>query len=70
MKEQHLERMNRKIVSVSHIKSEDAMAETRYWRSRPPVERLIALELLRMRITGYDNTQSRLQRVFTVTQRT
>jgi hypothetical protein len=45
------------------------LEETRFWLSKTPSERLIALELLRSRLAGYDNTHPRLQRFFTVTIR-
>jgi len=66
---QYLEKLDRSILTVSTLGEEDPRAETMYWLSKTPVERLIALELLRMRIAGYDNTKSRLQRVYTVTER-
>jgi hypothetical protein len=66
---QYLEKLDRSILTVSTLGEEDLRAETMYWLSKTPVERLIALELLRMRIAGYDNTKSRLQRVYTVAER-
>jgi hypothetical protein len=48
---------------------EDPLAETRFWLTKTPEERLAAVELLRMRLADYDNTTSRLQRFFTVTVR-
>ncbi|MEI6412337.1 MAG: hypothetical protein WCR52_23300 [Bacteroidota bacterium] len=66
---QYLEKLDRSILTVTTLGEEDPRAETMYWLSKTPVERLIALELLRMRIAGYDNTKSRLQRVYTVTER-
>jgi hypothetical protein len=39
-----------------------------YWRSRTPLERLQALELLRQIHYGYDPASERLQRVFEVVE--
>lgn len=41
-----------------------------YWLSKTPYERLIAVELMRQIIYGYDPSTTRLQRVFEITQRT
>ena len=65
----YLKKLDRSIVTITTLGEEDSRAETRFWLSKPPVERLIALELLRMRMHGYDNTQSRFQRFYTVTER-
>lgn len=68
MDEAPFPRLDRTLVTVGGLE-QDALAETRYWLSRPPVDRLLALELLRMRLSGYDNTTSRLQRFYTVIER-
>jgi len=68
MKE-YLEKMDRHVLIISTLGEEDPRAETMYWLSKPPIERLIALEILRMRMANYDNTQSGLQRIYTVTER-
>ena len=65
---QYLEKLDRSTVVVGSLKN-DPLDETRFWLTKPPVERLIALELLRTRLAGYDNTRPRLQRFFTVTVR-
>ena len=44
--------------------------EKNYWLTKTPTERLAAIELMRQIIYGYDPTSTRLQRVFTITQRT
>ncbi len=49
---------------------EDTTDEMEYWLSRTPQERVAAIELMRQIIYGYDPASTRLQRVFTVTQRT
>lgn len=76
MSDTYLEKMNKSIVVISDLK-EDPLEETRYWLTKTPEERIMALELLRMRIAGYDNTTvrqahcitSRLQRIYTITER-
>lgn len=56
------------ILNVGSLQ-EHPLAETRFWLTKTPEERLAAVELLRMRLADYDNTTSRLQRFFTVTVR-
>lgn len=65
---EYLLRLNRNVVTVSSLLDVDPRAEARYWLSKSPAERLIALEQLRMRLAKYDNTTSRLQRFYTVTE--
>jgi hypothetical protein len=43
--------------------------EKSYWFSKTPYERLQSVELMRQIIYGYDQSATRLQRVFEVTQR-
>lgn len=59
--------LDRSILTVGTLR-QDPLEETRFWLSKPPIERLMALELLRMRFTSYDAT-ARLQRFFTVSER-
>jgi hypothetical protein len=61
-------KLDRNIVTIGTLE-QDPLEETRFWLSKTPSERLIALELLRSRLAGYDNTHPRLQRFFTVTIR-
>ena len=68
MNRQYLQKLDRSIVTIGTL-DQDPLEETRFWLSKPPEERLMALELLRMRLAGYDNTVPRLQRFFTVTER-
>lgn len=63
----YLQRMNRSFLTVGTL-DKDPRSEARYWLSKTPQERLIALELLRMRLANYDNTTARLQRFYTVAQ--
>ncbi|HRI58201.1 MAG TPA: hypothetical protein PK228_00680 [Saprospiraceae bacterium] len=66
--ENYLTKLDRSVLTVGTL-DQDSLEETRFWLSKPPVERLIALELLRMRFANYDNTSARLQRFYTVTER-
>ena len=59
--------LDRSILTVGTL-DQDPLEETRFWLSKPPIERLMALELLRTRFTSYDPT-ARLQRFFTVSER-
>jgi len=43
--------------------------EKSYWFSKTPYERLQSVELMRQIIYGYDQSATRLQRVFEFTQR-
>jgi hypothetical protein len=43
---------------------EDAASDVKYWHSRTPEERLLAVEFLRQMMYGYDPATERLQRVF------
>jgi hypothetical protein len=66
--ENYLTKLDRHVLTVGTL-DQDPLEETRFWLSKPPIERLIALELLRMRLANYDNTTVRLQRFYTVTER-
>jgi hypothetical protein len=66
--EDYLTKLDRSVLTVGTL-DQDPLEETRFWLSKPPIERLIALELLRMRFANYDNTSARLQRFLTVTER-
>lgn len=46
----------------------DESDEKAYWKSKSPIERLEALELMRQAIYGYDPATVRLQRVFEVAE--
>ena len=60
--------VDRSIVTVGALTEQDPREETRYWLTKSPLERLVALELLRSRLANYVNTSARLQRFYTVTQ--
>ena len=68
MENKDLQKLNRTIITIGSLK-QDPLEDTRYWLSKTPAERLIGVELLRMRLADYDNTTSRLQRFFTITER-
>lgn len=68
MDKKYLHKLDRSIINIGTLK-QDPLEETRFWLTKTPAERLMAVELLRMRLTGYDNTTPRLQRFFTVTER-
>ncbi len=44
----------------------DEPDEKAYWRSKTPLERLQALELMRQMVYGYDPATDRLQRVLEI----
>jgi hypothetical protein len=54
-----------KVTSIKEIESDD----NECWQSRPPEERLVALELLRQIAYGYEPNTCRLQRVLEVAER-
>lgn len=57
--------MDRKTFSVASLHSAD---DDGYWLGKSLLERLEALEQLRIIMFGYDPTTARLQRTLTVTQ--
>ena len=59
-------RLDRSAFSVGSLF--DQPDEKAYWRSKTPLERLEALELMRQIIYGYNPATTRLQRVLEVAQ--
>jgi hypothetical protein len=59
--------VDRSVVVVSSLS--DRSDDHEYWLSKTPAERLLALELMRQIIYGYDPSTTRLQRVLEVSQR-
>lgn len=55
-------KMDKTAFSVSSI--DDESDEKHYWLSKPPVERMHAVELMRQVLYGYNPVTARLQRVF------
>jgi hypothetical protein len=59
-------KIDRTAIKVTSINESD---DNEYWQSRPPEERLVALELLRQIAYGYEPDTIRLQRVLEITER-
>ncbi len=57
-------RVDRSVLTVSTLQRADT-DDRAYWRSRTPIERLEALELMRQVLYQYDPLATRLQRVLT-----
>ncbi len=57
--------MNKKTLKIDSAHTHD---DHKYWKKKPYIKRLEALEKLRMVIFGYDPFTERLQRTFTITQ--
>ena len=60
-------KLDRTALSIGRLDEESD--EKAYWRSRPPEERLAAVEFLRQVAYGYDPTTERLQRFLEVVKR-
>jgi hypothetical protein len=58
--------MDKTIFSVADLADESD--ERTFWAHQTPADRLIALELLRQVMYGYDPLTARLQRVLTVAE--
>jgi hypothetical protein len=61
-------RLDKTVFRVFSSFEEAEAADRAYWHSRTPSERLIAVELMRQTVYGYDPATARLQRVFEVAQ--
>ena len=59
-------KIDRTAIKVTSLKESD---DNEFWQSRPPEERLVALELLRQIAYGYEPNTARLQRVFEIAER-
>ncbi len=59
-------RLDKTAFSIAALSDESDQKE--YWLSRSPQERLLALELMRQNIYGYDPAVTRLQRILTITE--
>ena len=57
-------RVDRSVLTVTTLQQADA-DDRAYWRSRTPIERLEALELMRQVVYQYDPVATRLQRILT-----
>ena len=61
-------RLDRSAFSVTTTNDHEEETRT-YWHSKTPYERLVALELTRQLVYGYDPATARLQRVLEITER-
>lgn len=61
----YLTRVDRTILSFGTLEESDK-DDTRYWLSKPPIERLLALEALRQQFYGNDAPAPRLQRLLEI----
>jgi hypothetical protein len=59
-------KIDRTAIKVTSIKESD---DNEYWQTRPPEERLVALELLRQIAYGYEQDTARIQRVIEIAER-
>lgn len=56
--------------AVRIVKLDQQGTDFQYWQSQPPWKRLAALEMLRRQYHGWtDETEPRLQRVYTIIKR-
>lgn len=60
-------KVDRTAIKIASINESD---DLEFWLSRPPLERLAALELLRQIAYGYEPNSLRFQRVFEIVERT
>ncbi|MBI4647324.1 MAG: hypothetical protein HY738_12240 [Bacteroidia bacterium] len=65
---EYLTKMDKKAFQILTMDSINQKDETSYWLTKPPIERFIALELLRQRFYEYETSSTRFQRVFSVAQ--
>ena len=61
----YLTRVDRAMLSIGALDQSD-QEDTKYWLSKPPIERLMALEALRQQLYGHDAIAPRLQRVLEI----
>ena len=59
-----LPRLDRSVLTVTTLQRGD-VEDRAYWRSKTPIERLEALELMRQVVYQYDPVATRLQRILT-----
>ena len=60
-------KVDRTVLSVGSLT--ERFSDRKLWLQKSPAERMAALEVLRQVIYGYDPTDARLQRVFTIARR-
>jgi hypothetical protein len=59
--------LNKKAISIASIEEFETF-DINFWKSKTPLERFEAIELMRQINFGYDPSTERLQRIFTVTR--
>ena len=57
-----------KVIRITNLK--DKTSDYKYWMSRPEIERINAIELLRSQYIKFKNVNPRLQRVCRITHKT
>jgi hypothetical protein len=62
----NLAKLDKSAFSVASLT--DELDEKQYWLSRSPYERLLALEVMRQIVYGYDPSTERLQRVLEIVE--
>jgi hypothetical protein len=63
----YLTRVDRKVLTFSTLETSDR-DDTLYWLTKPPIERLMALEVLRRQLYADGATAPRLQRLLEVVE--
>ncbi|MBN2411007.1 hypothetical protein JXQ31_04890 [candidate division KSB1 bacterium] len=63
----HNKKLDRTAFSIGELNDEGN--DKNYWLSKTPQQRLLALEIMREILYGYDQSASRLQRVFEIAER-
>jgi hypothetical protein len=63
----YLTRVDRKVLTFSTLEASDR-EDTLYWLTKPPLERLMALEALRQQLYGNGATPPRLQRLLEIVE--
>lgn len=58
--------VNKSVMEVCHFTDTHDEDDVAFWRSRPPIERLIALETLRQSLYDYDPDTQRISSFFEV----
>lgn len=60
------EKLDKTVFSVSDL--DNPPDDRAYWLSRPPEERLAAMEFLRQMVYGYDPATARVERVLEIVE--
>lgn len=63
----YLTRVDRKVLTFSTLETSDS-DDTLYWLTKPPIERLMALEVLRRQLYPNGATAPRLQRLLEIVE--